>query len=401
MKTRSILALLVLTFAFCLQPSVKAQTTTNNPPPARLPNRTTQTIAGPKRPSSDSAPPKPGSAASPDGATQQPGAKVTEQVPKLPDLVIVASNEFTGTECTKGYAFAEKQHWLQIPSPPPEYLCWGVRVRNAGRANAGVNILQVILVGNNGDVRKIEAKVPALRQGQDVWVPVKMPWTTETSAYGFTATFVELKSLAATVDINQQVAEVNENNNSFSKNVTGTFSGNVTDNTGGGLLGDGKYASSMGIGTGDNCELVLAPGSKVFVLNSKLNINLIFWNTGQKGTCLSETKPNVTVKVFRYGCEDFVGWALPPTPPCLEPALEIIPAYHVGPNSNPGSWGTASAVNQISCNARCQQECANPDSAKQCWAKVELRDAQVNINRVFRIGFNETLKAADQGTPLY
>ncbi|MFL6375170.1 MAG: CARDB domain-containing protein [Pyrinomonadaceae bacterium] len=244
MKTRSTWALLVLTLVICLVPSIQAQT--NDPATAGLPSRPTQTTGAIKRATAGPAPAKQPSGPVPSGAIQKPGTKLTEQITNLPDLVIIDSNQFTGTECTKGYAFAETQHWLQIPPPPPEDLCWGVRVRNAGRSDAAVNILQVILVGNNGDVRKIEAKVPALRPGQNVWVPVKMPWTkVQENLYG-SATFVELKSLAATVDMNQQVAEVNENNNTFSKNVTGTFSGNVTDNTGGGLWGDGKYAPPNG-----------------------------------------------------------------------------------------------------------------------------------------------------------
>jgi hypothetical protein len=268
--------------------------------------------------------------------------------------MIIDATEFSGSTCTK------KEYVLWQSSGGD--VCWGVHVRNVGNAIAGYNTLDVLLTAGNGDIHNIEARVVPLKRGQDVWVPLKVGTVQHEGAWESYAS-TNVKSVSATIDYNGEVAESSETNNKFSKKLDG-------------------------IGTGDECKFMLAPSSKIFVSDGKLNVNLFFWNAGRKMTCPSQTKPQVSVRVFRHACYDM---GLSYIGVCHEPPIEIIPSYNASANSNTGDWSTASAVTQSSCNAKCQQECADPNSAKPCWAELQLRGPHVKNSAMFHIYFNKTL----------
>jgi hypothetical protein len=186
-----------------------------------------------------------------------------------------------------------------------------------------------------------QAKVPSLKAGSVTWVsisalgsvsPSKFPGGPFSGAYGSPT----LLSFIAMIDPHNEIAESNKSNNKFIKRV-------------------------VGIGSESVCDLRLANGSKVFVVNNVIYANVLIANYGTKGTCSGIKVPTLRL--------DFMA----PTAPASQSDLGSTPPWFIGKlvKTVPKDWGTVLNTFQFACNAVCQKYCVNSEKS-QCAADVRI-----------------------------
>jgi hypothetical protein len=275
------------------------------------------------------------------------------QIALLPDLLITAVEEcqplplsYPGAPMKSNDAASGKGD------------CYRLKIKNQGVVVSGPALLEISYAllnttgieslgsgtpGHQSTATQIEnATVPPLKAGATAWISIPALGSVSPAPFlmgplpSSSLGTSTLLSFTAVIDPHNVIAESNKSNNKFIKPV-------------------------VGIGSETSCDLQLANGSKVFVVNNVIYANILVANYGTKGTCSGIKVPTLRV--------DFAA----PTAPASENKIGSTPPWFVGKlvNTTPKDWGAVLNTFQFSCNSVCRKYCLNSEHS-QCSADVRI-----------------------------